>query len=496
MINMAFDNDIFISYAHLDNQPLVRDDEGWVSQFHRALEVRIDQLLGKKSSVWRDPKLQGNDYYDDTIVAQLPNAAVLVSVFTPRYVHSNSCTKELLHFCETSEKVGGLRVQDKTRIFKVLKTPVPVDLHPEPVRECLGYEFFKVDPVTWRVRELNQVFGGDAEREFWIKLDDVAQDLCQLLRWLERGPSGLDEADAIEKNRTVFLADCSYDVREQYEIVKRDLLGHNYRVLPDRPLPLNAEDLLPILRDMLHQSSLSVHLVGRSYGIVPEGTDRSIVELQTELAIEREEHGDFARLVWMQPGIETDDERQKKLIDFLRIDPRTHKGADLLETPLQDLNTQIHRYLASTNTDEADSHEPLDAIEVRRVYLVCDPRDSRNVTPVADYLFEQGYEVMLPAFQGDEADVRADHEENLRNADGLLIYYGAANELWLRSKLREQRKRAGLGGSNPLKAIAILVAPPNSARDNWFRTREARVIHQEGDFTVDLVDSFLADLQV
>jgi len=259
---------------------------------------------------------------------------------------------------------------------------------------------------------------------------------------------------------------------------------------------LNTEELLPILRKMLNQSSLSVHLVGRSYGVVPEGTDHSIVELQTELAIEREEQGDFARLVWMQPGIETDDERQRKFIDFLRIDPRAHKGADLLETPLQDLNTQIHRYLESIKTGGSDTHAPSVSTEVRRVYLVCDPRDSRNVTPVADYLFEQGYEVMLPAFQGDEADVRADHEENLRNADGLLIYYGAANELWLRSKLREQRKRAGLGGSNPLRAIAILVAPPNSERDDWFRTHEARVIHQNGDFTVDLVDPFLADLQV
>ena len=44
---MQFSNDIFISYAHIDNQPLIQDTEGWVSQFHHALEVRVDQLLGE-----------------------------------------------------------------------------------------------------------------------------------------------------------------------------------------------------------------------------------------------------------------------------------------------------------------------------------------------------------------------------------------------------------------------------------------------------------------
>ena len=112
---MEFDNDIFISYAHLDNEPLIKDAEGWVSQFHHAMEVRVDQLLGKKLSVWRDPKLHGNDYLDDTIFGQLPKVALLVSIFTPRYVKSAYCTNELTQFCEASENSGGLRVENKTR---------------------------------------------------------------------------------------------------------------------------------------------------------------------------------------------------------------------------------------------------------------------------------------------------------------------------------------------------------------------------------------------
>ena len=38
---MSFENDIFISYAHIDDQPLVEGQKGWISSFHRALEIRL-----------------------------------------------------------------------------------------------------------------------------------------------------------------------------------------------------------------------------------------------------------------------------------------------------------------------------------------------------------------------------------------------------------------------------------------------------------------------
>ena len=50
------------------------------------------------------------------------------------------------------------------------------------------------------------------------------------------------------------------------------------------------------------------------------------------------------------------------------------------------------------------------------VYLIYDQRDAAAVSPWADFLFEQGLEVMHPVFEGDEAEVREYHEENLRTA--------------------------------------------------------------------------------
>jgi hypothetical protein len=36
---MGFDKHLFISYAHIDNQPLTPEQQGWISRFHKSLEA-------------------------------------------------------------------------------------------------------------------------------------------------------------------------------------------------------------------------------------------------------------------------------------------------------------------------------------------------------------------------------------------------------------------------------------------------------------------------
>ena len=59
------ESDVFISYAHFDNEPMFEGQRGWVEVFHQALEVRLRQLLGEDPAVWRDLSLAGNDYLQE-----------------------------------------------------------------------------------------------------------------------------------------------------------------------------------------------------------------------------------------------------------------------------------------------------------------------------------------------------------------------------------------------------------------------------------------------
>ena len=495
---MNFEHDLFISYAHIDNQALVPGQDGWITTFQRSIEIRLAQLLGREPKIWRDLKLNGNDFFDEEIVQQLPKVAALITILSPRYVQSEWCLKELQAFCDATESSGGVRFGNKARIFKVVKTPVATEKHPPLVQGVLGYEFYRVSAESTRPRELAQ--GTEGENEYWAKLDDLAYDLCELI---ERVQSSSDQpsTNGNSSKRAIYVAETTHDLREKRDAIRRDLMLHGYPVFPDKPLPLVSPEFQQAVGESLAQCDMSIHLVGRNYGVVPEGDTKSIVELQNELARNAgDDDGQLPRLIWVPPGLEVDDERQQGLIDFLQ----THiqkTNTDLLEVSLEEFKAAIHERLRRDEPDEDESKSddatdavPADDSEVRRIYLVCDQRDLENVGSLEDYLFDQGYEVVLPAFEGDEADVRQDHVENLRMCEGIIIYYGSANELWLRAKLRELQKVAGYGRAEPMLAKAIFIAGPSTPKKERFRTREAIILRATEGFSADVMTQFVEKL--
>lgn len=472
-----FEHDFFISYAHLDDEALVAGEQGWISELHRLLEIRVGQMRGEKPKIWRDLKLQGNDIFADTIVERLPRIAALVSVLSPRYVQSEWCNRELNEFCRAAERSGGVRIGDKARIFKVVKTPVNRERLPEQVQPMLGYDFFIYDE-SGRPRELSQEYGGK-ERAFMTKLDDLAYDIAQLLDLMANGHA--IEAAAASKG-TVYLAETSYELREQREEIKRDLIRNGYEVLPDRALPLVAPELDALVREQLLRSKVSIHLIGRNYGVVPEGATQSIVARQQALASEAAAGSSLSSIIWLPQGLEIEDERQQRFVQHLQTSPAVHAAAELLEVPIEDLKTLIYRKLAPPPPAVVKAAAAVAASateqEHLRVYVLCDQQDAEATRPLEDYLFDSGFEVILPFFDEDETQARLEHEENLRSCDVILLYYGAGDELWLRRKLRELQKSAALGREKPWLGRGIYVGAPATPQKERFRTHEATLIQE------------------
>ncbi len=492
---MNFEGDAFISYAHLDNVELIEGGKGWVTNLHRALEVRVAQLLGKPSHIWRDPKLDGNDIFEETLVKRLRDVASLISVVSPRYVKSEWTRRELGEFWKAAEAQGGVRFRDKARIFKVLKTPVPIEATPPELESLLGYEFFKVDPDTGRIHELDEIFGSEAQREFWIRLDDLAHDICCMLEALEGFGTAVGTIESIGA-MTIFLAETTSDLRDQREAIKRDLQQHGYTVLPVRTLPMVESELKSVLRTDLARSRMSIHLVGRSYSSVPEASEQSLLEIQNDLAIERGDQGGFSRLLWIPPGLQVTDERQRSVIERLRMDPRIQRGADLLETPLEDLRTLIEDRLKPITAPAAlAGKRAVASNNLVQLYLIYDQRDTEVASQWANFLFEKRIEVIRPVFEGDEAEVREYHEENLRSCDAALILHGTASECWLRRKLRELQKSAGYGRTKAAPVVAISLIPPATSEKERFRTHEAMLIPQLTGFSPDALQPFISLLK-
>jgi hypothetical protein len=490
-----FDDDLFISYAHLDNQPLAEGLEGWVETLHERLGIRLAQLLGEEVKIWRDPKLQGNDYFADALVLRVAKVAILVSVLSPRYVKSEWCMREINEFCKAAALNGGLRIGNSSRLFKIIKTYIPLEDQPPSLQPMLGYEFYEYDQAQGRAKEFSPDVVPHRDIRYWEKLEDLASDITRLIERMKEESASQMSAPATlvssPSGKTIYLAKTTSDLTEERDIIQRELQQHGHTVLPDKELPLNAAALAEAVREYLKQSHLSIHLIGARYGMIPEDESRSIIQIQNDLAAERGPE-ELRRLLWMPTGLQSQDERQQKFIDALRLGLNGFQGVEVLQTKLEDLKIQIYEKL----TDKPQTPQAVGA-EGRPVslYLICDKQDYESVAPLESYLFDQGLEVILPVMEGDEAQAAQDHKDNLLYCDAVMIYYGQANEIWLRMKLRELQKIAGYGRTQPMLARAIYISDPPTPRKDQFKTHEAMVIRNYGAFSSELLQPFLTKIQ-
>lgn len=473
---MAYEGDAFISYAHLDNRVLSDGQTGWVASLQRALETRVAQLAGREAHVWWDPELRGNEVFSDILIDRLRKVAALVPIVSPGYINSKWGRRELTEFCKAAEQHGGLKLGDQARVFKVLKTLVPLDQHPPELQPFLGYEFYKIDPDTGRVRELSEIFGPEAEQEFLLKLDDLAHDLCRLLE--EIHDENASPFVPPHESARVYLGEATTDLRPQRDALRRALQQHGYTVLPARTLPLIESELAAAVREDLASCRMSIHMFGGAYGVVPEGAESSLQEIQSELAAERCGSGPFSRLLWIPQGLSVSDDRQRRLLDRLRLDRGMRPDTDLLETSFEDLRTLIAARLQESQKPAAAA-SPMTAAKpgMASLYLVYDQRDETAIAPWADLLF-QSCEIVHPLFEGDEREIREAHEDTLRQCDGVLLFYGNANEAWLRRKLTEVQKSPGNGRTKPAPELCVVQAPPRTPAKERFRTHYCNVVAQ------------------
>lgn len=480
-------NDVFISYAHIDDQPLTEGQRGWISQFHRSLEVRMAQLLGEELKIWRDPKLQGSDLFDDTLVQQFSDSKVLVSVLTPRYVKSDWCRRELEEFVRVVEAKGGISFENKSRIFKVVKTPVsPQEMPPrlaELFSRLLGFEFFDVDAETGRLREYDEAFGTEARQRFFERVYDLAHEICAVLK--AYAPTA--ESKPIRPTgKTIFLAATTFELQPERDKIRRELLERGHQVLPDTPLPLLYHEMEAAVRTYLEKSAVAVHLLGRHYGATPEDAAESVPALQLRWSAERARQRDLPRLIWMPADGGTADERQNAFLRQVQEQPEWHVAAELFEGNLtllkKDLIQKLDNAVKKSAAPVTAAPAATPPTGPAKVYVICEPADEQAVEPLEDFLFAQGLEVCLPAFDGGSVEASTLHRENLVSCDGVLVFYGSAPRAWAEIKLRDVLKATGYGRPEPIGIQGVYVAPPIDHRKERFKSHHTHIIRQPAEF--------------
>jgi hypothetical protein len=475
---MNFEIDVLIISSEKDNES-AQGQNGWVTQFKKFLELMLTQVLGSK------PNILLKSEFDSMVSPKLDNAATLVSILSPDFIQSGQCLDNLEAFYQAAEASG----KNRNRVFKVFKNPLSVQEQPPRLRDLIGYEMYQIDSETGEVREYENYFTSEAERQYWMKMVDLAYDIFDTLIQLKGSTKA--EVKNIFKRKTIYLAETGHDLSVQRNIIKRELQRHGYIVLPNQTLPGNLTDFEKIVRKDLEEANLSIHLIGSAYGEIPDGADRSIVDLQNRFAAEKSKHADretFSRLIWLSPVLVNASERQRAFIDNLKRDTDVQVGAEILQTPLEDFKNIVREELLETPEKKV-----MDETGGKSIYLVHDRIDHAEVKPLIDEIEKNGYQVLMPLFEGDLLNVRQKHIDNLRSFDAAIIFKGKVNDQWVRMKVLDLLKAPGFGRKKPIKGKAVFTNLNTSVSLEAFNSYNLKVVQADPRDTEKTIKNLLEE---
>jgi len=440
---MAYQHDVFVSYAHVDNAPFEDGKEGWVTTLVSNLKVELARKLGRNdASLWMDYKLTGNTPLTPSIMEAIRNSSTLIVVVSPAYLASEWCRRERETFLSlVRERFNASSTVFLVECAKVERSDLPAefgDLIPyrlwTQVREgeppsTLGWPNLKMD---------------DPQRVllYYDRLNKLSHDLAAEIKRQRHTNSSNPDASNTQAGPMIFLAEVTDDLEQMRENVSRYLLQAGFQVAPETYYPRDDHKAFQQAVDGdLAQCKLFVQLLSHVVGKKPPGSTSGYARLQYERARQA-----------MKPILQW---RSRELNFNGVVD-------------------EDHQQLLESDTVRACGIEEFKSAivdEARRVSLAPQPQDNNFVfvntnsedRRLADelslILSNHGIWSELPIEQGDPSAIRRDLEESLRECDGIIIVFGRAPVTWVRAQLRQGRKIFG-HRERPLQCLALCEAPP------------------------------------
>lgn len=474
----GYEYDVFISYAHIDNEPLdAEKDKGWVSVLAGHLKNFLDKGLGcRDAAIWMDHGLTGNDIFAQRIEEALRRCATLLVVASPSYLKSEWCARERNAFLKAVRE----RSDAGSRVFRVDIDELDRGGYPAEFRELLGYQFWTRDS-NGNPRTLGMpIVDARLEPEYFTALTKLRMELGTELKRLHSLQA--DGAAPTPSGPAIFLAEVTDDVAELREELDAYAKQANLRVLPDTWYPRG--DLAEYQRRMvadLEASKVFVQLLGTLHGQKPPGWASRLPVVQYQQAKESGQ----PILQWRSRDLD---------LEGLKLaSPEHHAlliGPEVRACGSEEFKRAVVEEATRVPTPPPD--RPPNIL----VFVNSDSPDRQLADEVCHILEAEGFGYSTPLFDESTkpADVRADLELNLTTCDGLIVVYGSTPVTWVRRQLAEGRKILSQR-DQPLGALGLVEGPPAEKQGVGIQLPNMRSLDCRAGVRPEAVREFLAALR-
>lgn len=399
----GFEHDVFVSYAHVDNEL------GWVSKLVKGLEVRLAERLGRPHpSVWIDHQIRGNESLEQ-IFRSIRKAASLMLIKSPGYFKSDWCREEMLTFIATQSSEGN-------RVFAVNTDQHDPARCPDTLRKLTGYDFWTVDDESRICMRLGMPETADQDAKYYKQLARLA---AQLAETLEAAASKLREVSDTNRSPRVFLAELPDDALEpQRSQIEEAFRQASIEVISADPqLTTKPVDFESWARSVLPSCRAFVQLLNQNSGKT-RASVRGLPVLQFQLAAEAK----TPRIIqWRSADLALDSIANDQHRALLQHESVRTCG----------LHELISEVLKVINAEEKPQHEPVS------VFVNSDLCDRELGERVEQQLKGKGVTAELPPAGAKPRAVREFLVERLLSCDAAFVVHRQSDWAWVNEQINQ-----------------------------------------------------------
>lgn len=445
--------DIFISYAHVDNQPFSNGENGWISHFTNHLNNELSRKLGRKDSYsfWQDFRLQGSDAITPEIEKQVKEAKILLILFSPGWLASSWCQRELKLFCEGHPDIT-------KRIFVVELDQVAKENKPDVLRDLLNYPFWRQTEKE-KIRLVGYPVPQTSDKDYSDRLIDFSHELANTLKSLQTGIS------AQPPKATVYVAPVNDSLYSPRSNLISELRQFGIEALP------HSNSMDNDMNATLAQCSHFVQLLDANSAFGISANQYQIAEATGKPILQ-----------WRDPKLDYSGEHiseaQKKLLE----------GKTVIAAPLTDFIRMVRETVLPKPAPEPPDDEKPERNGKKLVFVHASQDDFEPAHSVALTLKTKGYGIALPRYQGEPERIRKSIERGYQSCDVMLVLHQKAPADVVEDYLSEARVHALQRGTE----LPILICQGDGAEELYFVSSGVLTLSCNHNFDEHCLEQFLA----
>lgn len=452
--------DIFVSYAHADDDAPYGVAYGWVTTFVEELKKILHRKLGNKNaSVWMDHVLAANDIVDQELVDKVKASRILVMFLSPGYLKSTWCSRELGLFLEKN-----LACKNKESVFIVELEPQPRDKWHPRLQALTPIPLYKLD-----LQEQAHLLGyptppTDGDNPYWIHLNSLAASISIFLEQ-SSPPTTIEKVEPIATTPQttaspplVWVAQPPFQFTQEWLLITEALKQRGVRVLPSTP-DIYPRDSAGRLREAvqtdIREAILLVQLFGEDPGMPLEGGQGTITTIQASIAqLQCQCKSQLRYMRWRRPEIQLEKIQDVTYQELLR-----GTMACGFEQFRQSVLDAVNMLLAPPPVRQAPQPQAQDSL------MICvsgGPKDADLCQNVSEIISNLGHTALTiqaaPEPDQSPSEYRLQFEETLAAVEGIILVYGREASSWVLAKYPQVKKAMDGQGRRSVKGL--LDGPP------------------------------------